>query len=534
MKIIITAVLFVSAFTAYKYFNKPKAALLPKINYMSCQGHSFDSQVKLQSSFYLSNKALPTNAQELNALLESAAFVQNLYTFTNISQINVQGPLTWSSLGNRPKIKILKIEDAAYPFNADFETELPLIGMTQPMINYLTKLLSFGEVKQAEPAKKVTYEYENNLKFCLKENNFATANTLKFIQPKDAFLAYFVVPKIQRRLIYNPIVKASATINPCMFNEAVTAGGVAPFAFWYHWNPELKGTDHNKGPFDCTLYYQNEKTINLVNVTLTENAPKKVADIDFEKFNFKDRPLNVSVQFGPQENTDFYPLDAKAEEYINLYLTKLDPHQVRKGLPIENGAKYDVTFNRVLVFLWSLNQHFDVIQKNIETTKYHVSIELKGKLRLSKKDMQINITYGRNLPGLEGSEYFEKNFSRDLLSKDILIYDGHASYGGIFTNVFEEMKKLPDNKDNLNYQILALYSCSSGHYFDAQMFKKLKTPGFRRDIISTGGGFRDSTSNASLALIASLDGYLYNERYVPFAYWATSFKTDNFLILTND
>lgn len=534
MKIIIIALILAAAFTAYKNLNKSQKVELPKYSYLSCQGTSFDSKVSLQSSFYLLASAVPAEANDLNSLAMSGSYTQNLYAFTNVSGINANGPVKWSSLGGKPKIKIIKIEDDVYPYSSEFESDHQLIGMPPQMVLYLQKVLALGKTSKGEPAKKVTYEYENDFKICLTENSFEAIKKINFIQPTDPFMAYFVIPISQRRLMNNARLKNTWTVNPCLNIEALSSSGVAPFAYWYHWNPKIDGRDYNKETFDCSLFYQPGKSVQDVQVSVTEAEPKKVKDLEFAKFSGLERPLKVSVHYGPQNGTNFHPLDAKVEDYINLYMSKIDLQQAKTNLPNFKGEKYDIVLTKMLLFLWNLNQHFDVVNKNIIVEPNHATVTLQGKLRLSKQDMEIVVTFARNSPGVEGTEYFDKLFAEDLLSKDILIYDGHSSYGGIFYNVFEEMKKVSEDKVNSNYQILALYSCSSGHYFDAENFKKIKTPGFRRDIISTGGGYQDVTSNASLALISSLDSFLYNERNVPFFNWAKSFKTDNFFILEND
>lgn len=534
MKLLITGLIIAAAYSSFKYLYKPAKVLLPKYSYLSCQGSSFDSKVSLQSSFYLLANAVPTEVKDLNSLALSGSYVQNLYTFTNVSGMNPNGAVKWSSLGGKPKIKITKIEDDVYPYNSEFEKDLPLIGMPPQMVLYLKKVLALGKISKGAPAKKVTYEYENDFKICLTENSFEMVKKISFIQPIDPFMAYFVIPLSQRRTMNNAKLKSTWTVNPCLNIEALSSQGVAPFAYWYHWNPKIEGRDFNKETFDCSLFYQEGKSIQNVQVILTEAEPKKVKDLDFEKFSGLERPLKISVHYGPQDGTNFYPLDAKVEDYINLYMRKIDLQQAKTNLPNVKGEKYDIVLAKMLIFLWSLNQHFDVVNKKITIQPNHATVTLQGKLRLSKQDIEIVVTFANNSPGVEGTDYFDKLFAEDLLSKDILIYDGHSSYGGIFSNVFEEVKKVSEDKVNTKYQILALYSCSSGHYFGAENFKKIKTPGFRRDIISTGGGYQDITSNASLALISSLDSYLYNERNVPFSLWAKSFKTDNFFILEND
>ena len=172
MKIIITVLILAAAFTSYKYLKKSQKIELPKYSYLSCQGSTFDSKVSLQSSFYLLASAVPAEIKDLNSLAMSGSYTQNLYAFTNVSGLNANGPVKWSSLGGKPKIKIIKIEDDVYPYNSEFETDHQLIGMPPQMVLYLQKVLALGKISQGEPAKKVTYEYENDLKFCLTENSF--------------------------------------------------------------------------------------------------------------------------------------------------------------------------------------------------------------------------------------------------------------------------------------------------------------------------------------------------------------------------
>ena len=533
-------IIFIALFTAaaifgLRYYKSTKIVELPKYQNLSCQGNSFDLKVKFTSSVYLLKKAIPEGDEAYkNELYRSSIYYQNLYPFTNTQDINLHGPVRWTSLGNRPQIKITGAEDAEYPFNADFEHEKNLVGFLPEQTKYLENLFTYGKIEKGEPSIKVNYEYENDLKICMTAGStLESLSEVKFPQPTDPYLAYFAVPIVQRRKIESKTYRVTHVTNPCTSAGALYASGVTPLAFWYHWKPFTEGADAEKNSFDCSLFYQEGKSINDLKITWTENTPEVIANPEYERFKNLNRPLYASVHYGAFNSTNFTSFDEdEIKNLVNLYLSGISAIEARDQMPSLTG-KYDYSLDKLVTFLWSVKNHFDVIKTSIEVEKYNMVVTLQGKLKLSKKDLELKLSLSRNAPGLEGSKFFADNFAQDLLNRDILIYDGHASYGGIFTEAFQNIENnLFRTKKDLNYQLLALYSCSSAYYFDSGKFTKFANPGFKRDLIHTGGGYQDVTSNSILAILSSVDGYLYNEKYVPFAFWAKSYKTDNFYILS--
>lgn len=532
--IIYIGVIAITCLLGVRYFKKPAPVVLPKYEHLSCIGNTFDLKVKFQSSVYLLEKALPSDEETLNILYYATIHYQNLYPFTNIPDINLNGPIKWNSLGSDPKIKILSIEDAPYPISAEFEKDTDIIGFTPEQTMYLQNLFTFGEVTKDEAAKKIIYEYENDLKLCLTVNSLDVIKDQKFPQPADPYLAYFSVPIVQRREITNSISKITDVVNPCISEGAISREKIATLGYWYHWRPYIQGADSKNVSFDCSLFYQEGKGLNSLNLTWLENPPVKVTNPDFEKFKNLERPIYASVHFGAANSTVFPPFDeAEVKKYVNLYLSEISLQDASDQLPARN-KKFDLAFSKITLLLWSVKNHMNLINTKVEVDKYHVVITLQGKLKLSKKDLELKLSLSRNHPGKEGSDYFASSFANDLLSKDILIYDGHAAYGGIFEGAFRNIQNdLATKNDELKYQLLALYSCSSAYYFDSKRFSKATNPEFKRDLIQTGGGYQDVTSNSILAVLSSIDGYLYNKKYVPFAFWANSYKSDNFYILSN-
>jgi|GEM_PF-4267077 len=536
MKNLIFIALFtIAAIFGLRYYKSSKVVDLPKYQNLSCQGNSFDIKVKFASSIYLLKKAIPEGDEQFrNELYRSSIYFQNLYPFTNTQDINLHGPVRWTSLGNRPVIKIVDSEDTGYPFNADFEQEKNLVGFLPEQTKYLENLFTYGKIDKGEPSTKINYEYENDLKICLKPDSTLEAlNEIKFPQPTDPYLAYFAVPIVQRRKIESKSYGVSHVTNPCTSTGALYASGVTPLAFWYHWKPFIQGTDAEKNSFDCSLFYQEGKSITDLKITWTENNPVTVTNPEYGKFKNLNRPLYASVHYGAYNSTNFTPFDeVEIKNMVNLFLSGISAIEARDSMPSLTG-KYDFALDKLIILLWSVKNHLNVIKTSVDVDRYHMVVTLQGKLKLSKKDLELKLSLSRNAPGLEGSKYFADNFANDLLNRDILIYDGHASYGGIFTEAFQNIENNSFSaKEDLDYQLLALYSCSSAYYFDSGKFTKFANPGFKRDLIHTGGGYQDMTSNSTLAILSSVDGYLYNEKYVPFAFWAKSYNSDNFYILS--
>ncbi len=264
-KILFTFVVFVGlVFVARSFlFKRDEIKLSKYSSYLSCQGSPFDLKVKFQSEAYLVNKGLPSSAQELNGLYHGVVYYQNLFTFMNLAKINNNGLIKSIGLGNRPIIKILKIEPASYPSSAEFEGAEEISGFPSEQEAYLKKVIATSKVLKGEPATKVSYEYENDLFVCANSEQIQDMKKLKFVQPIDPYFSYFVVPVSQRRSIQNPIWKVKATVNPCLSPTAVAAIGVAKFAFWYHWLPELQGRDSDGDSLTAVSFTPKENLSKL-------------------------------------------------------------------------------------------------------------------------------------------------------------------------------------------------------------------------------------------------------------------------------
>lgn len=520
---------------SYRFFFKSKPKEIPKYgNYLSCIGTPFDLKVKLKSEIYLLEKAMPEDQGELNRLMYAAVYYQNLFSFTNILDNNPNTNMKWSSVSDKdPVIKILGSEPAVYPYEVDFaDDEIELKGFPPAPTKYLTKVISYKKIHKGEPARKITYEYENDLLTCFTDPTPASISSMKFHQPMDPYTAYFAVPKSHRVLLKNPVRFAEGIYNPCMNPDGISAIGFNPFGYWYFWRPEAKGHSADKVPFDCTLFYQEGKNYQLPKVSYTENSPKDSKYLNFAHFEKINRPIKMTMLVGGQESKIFQKLEkADVEKFVDLYLSGIDASTARKQLP----AKYDAHFAKILLLLWKVKGHMEIYSKTVTSDELSVNLILRGKLKLSKKDIELKISLSPNNPDYEGADIFAKNFNNEFMNHDIVVYEGHASTGNVFNEGLKLLKEqnLANQDKSIAYQIFAIYSCSSSYYYHPESFPRIENPGFKRDIVRTAGAYLDGTGNGSLALIASLDQYLYNESYVPFAYWAKNFKSDNFYILSN-
>lgn len=528
--------LFLIAFIGYRYYRNSRPVEIPKYgNYLSCIGNAFDLDVKLKGEVYLVDKALPESEEDKNAFYHQAVFYQNLYAFTNLLEHNPGTTLKWVSFGTKmPKIKILGTEKTEYFQDVEFETELDKVDGFPPQAEaYLKSLLPHQKVARGEEATKVKYELEGELLTCFTDNNPQVLKSFKIFHPKDPYLAYYYMPKSHRvKIVNSGRAQAEGVINPCLNPDGLTSSGFNPFGYWYFWRPEAQGHSFDKTPFDCSLFYQKGKNISLVDVEVQEGAAERANYFDFKKFDNLERPIKLSLLVGGIEGAQFTRLDKEdVKKLVDLYLSDISLTEARKQLP----QKYDNHFSKILVLLYKLRNQMEIFSRDIQSDELYVNVTLKGKLKLSKKDIQIKISLSPNDPRYEGSEYFASNFAEDFLTNDIVIYEGHATVGTIFDKGLAKLKEqsFHPQDSSLRYQIFAIYSCSSTFYYQPGRFPKVGNPEFKRDVIRTAGAYVDGGGNGSLGLIASLDQYLYNESYVPFAYWAKNYKSDNFYILSN-
>lgn len=519
-----------------KSFFKPKQIELPKYgNYLSCIGNPFDLHMKFTSTTILEKSSLPEEKELQTRVFYSAAFYQNMFTFTNLHDYNASSNLKWSAMNDEePKIKILKVEETSYPIDIQIPAGTEVNGFPPEATAYLGKIIQKGKISKGEPAVKVTYEYENDIDMCFNENK-ADLSNVKVVQPIDPFHSYFVVPLEDRKMIANPVRKAEQIVNPCMNPEGITTLPFSPYYQWFFWRPFAEGHDSNKTAFNCNDYYKENVSIQSVNVSITENKPKEIAPIAFDKFENLNRPLSTSIFLGTMETKAFKKFNKEeAERYIKTYLSGIDANTARKELPVFAG-KFDPKFSTFLWLMRNLTEQMEVKISEYEVNEFSAKVVLKGKLKLSHKDIVLKLFLNQNNPRFEGSDYFERSFAEEFLNNDMVIYGGHVNQGNVFS---ESLKKYGDvmkakADKNMSYQIFALFSCTAGFFFNGDGFPSNENPEFQRDVIRTGGGFSDGSANSALILLGQVDSYLYNKKYAPFAYWSKMAKSDNFYILTN-
>ena len=528
------SVVAILSVVGWKYFknSKPDITQQKYGSYLSCLGTPYDLRAKVQGYLILPKKALPESEEAKQALFRQAIVYQNLFTFTNIKDNNPQVPISSSNLSMENfNTEILNIEDATYPIFAEFEADYEIAGFPPEASRYLERLLPLGKIEKGEPAVKISYIFEANEYLCLNSKNASDVNAIKHIQPVDPYLAYFYVPKMQRRPISHPHRELTYHINPCLNPGYIDDGGVSPFGLWYYWRPFIEGHDKDKQSFDCNLFYREGVTVNTVPVTFTENTPKATVSLDLEKFDISDRPIKTSLFLGAYRNKNFQPFVVEdVERLIHLYTSSIELKEATDNLPYK---KYDPALSSLLIVTWKIGKHLDIIKKEIEVKENYVKLILKGKLKLSKKDLELGIYLSPSSEKSPGYENFSRFAAENFLTSDIFIYEGHSADGTVFNGAFQELKN-KTNSSKLKYQILGLFSCSSDLNYNAKAFPRVESPDFKRDIIQTASSYNDFEANVFIGLMGSLDSYLYNQRYVPFGNWAQAFKSDNMYILTNN
>lgn len=521
---------------AFKVYRSTRTIEIPKYgNYLSCVGHAYDLDIKLKGEVIVLNKALPENAAEKEALFKHAAFFQNLYAFTNLLEHNPNSPLKWVSFGSKKSlVTITKTESVDYPLNLEFNNKTPITGFPPMAENYLKKLMPTGSTSKGEPATKVSYEMESKLLTCFTEETPQSLSKLNIFHPIDPYLAYYYVPPSHHlKIVNSDRAAAEDVVNPCLNPGGITSSGFNPYGYWYFWRPEAQGRSFDQTPFDCSLFYKEGVNLKRVSVNFQEAPPEKATYFDFKKFDNLQRPIKFTFLVGGIEGSNFTKLNTQeVKKFVDLYLSDISLQQARSQLP----AKYDTHFSKVLAILYKIKNHMEIFNHEVRSDELYADVFLKGKLKLSKKDIELKISLSPNDPRYSSADHFADTFAKDFLTSDIVIYEGHATTGMIFDQGLEKLhSQSPKIQDNsIAYQIFAIYSCSSSFYYHPERFPKVENPNFRRDVVRTAGAYADGGGNGSLGLLASLDQYLYNESYVPFAYWAKNYKSDNFYILTND
>lgn len=500
-------------------------------HYLSCHGDPYDYRVKHSSVVYLLKEATPTEEKDKTNLFHAAIFYQNMYAFSNLHDYNqYQQNIKWASLSDSlPAIKIVKVEESTYPASTVIPSDTKLIAFPPEPTSYVNSLIKLGQTTKGAPAWKVTYEYENDLLLCFAKEN-PDVSKLKIVHPLDPYTAFFVVPEESKRLVSNPARETKQKINPCIDPEILSPSSFYPFLYWYAWRPFAESRD-----FKCSDFYKEDETIKTIHPVYTENAPKEVHPLNLLAFENMNRPLNIAVYLGTQETKAYKKLDTQiGKEYITRFLSGIDISSARNDLPPE--GKFDHKFSTMLWLMRNTTEQMNVKKTDIYVEESFVRVEVKGQLKLSRKDVAIKFYLVQIHSELDGADQFAKAFADDFLNHDIVIYEGHVANGNVFSDSIAKYRDQMMSKmdKSIQYQIFALHSCSANFFFRPESFPEIQNEQFERDYIRTSGGFLDGTGNSTLTLIGQVDSYLYNKSYVHFSDWSRITKTDNFYILSNN
>src|SRR5690606_28553102 len=122
--------------------------------------------------------------------------------------------------------------------------------------------------------------------------------------------------------------------------------------------------------------------------------------------------------------------------------------------------------------LYKLRNQIQIISKEVQSDDLYVNVILRGKLKLSKKDIELKMSLSPNDPKYQGADIFASNFANDFLTNDIVIYEGHATTGTIFEDGLKKLKEqnFQPQRNDIAYQIFAIYSCSSTFYYHPSRF----------------------------------------------------------------
>jgi hypothetical protein len=244
----------------------------------------------------------------------------------------------------------------------------------------------------------------------------------------------------------------------------------------------------------------------------------------------------MSILLGASENLHFIPIDKeKLTGLIKKFLSGINEEEAVFEFR-NNKDFFDNRIHSFLFFLRSLNEHFQIKNMKSDIQDYSFEILIQGQLKFSRKDIEIRIALAPNHQDSKGKKQFDQFFAASFLNSDIFTYLGHVNGGRIFKKVLDEQKNeiVKNQMSHLQYQIFAIFSCSSGHFFNFKDFPKPNSPHFQRDVLMSASSFRDFGFPPILALIAQVDGHFYNQTSIPFFNWSTFSKSDNFFVLYND
>ncbi len=527
--------------------DKKSAVQLPsevvKQENLSCIGRVKDVEIEYDANYIVSKNALPKNADGspnqdyfLNILYYGTMYLPFSFGFVN----EKAGARFMSMYPDSVDLQEVKSEEAIYPY------DVTTISMKEDRIKFYPPLMAqyyrgviAAGVKKGEPALKVSGKVKFRALFCL--SGAATgldSGQFEFNVPVDPQTIYEVVPKSDWLPIKNPISGDTITTNPCINPEGVKISSdhteMYNGDFYYFWDPNLKGQSADGKNFDCSKWYKDGENYTKLKTRIFDYRSETKASLPFKELASKGSPLEMAIVIGFQRDAYKKLSNDWLAQAIEQSLIAKSSNDHQKILPMfQRPKEEDLSVDKMLIILWRLGMNMEIEHKEIHIESDLARVELRGKLKASKKSMTINIILGNSKSTSSNYEPFKREVGKRLVTSDIFVYDGHSGFGQSLDpknlGIEESLSALADKAPQ--HQVIGLFSCQSLFNYHPDKFPQLPAIS-NRSWVHTLGDYKDLGANGSIAILASLEHFIVNGREVPFNRWAKDFANDNFMMLT--
>lgn len=532
-KVLLPGLFILSVFAGRWYLFSPRTAELPAYNYLSCVGEAKDVDATYEADVLFVKRALPETSN--SEIFWAGANRLNSFVFENQTRY---APSDFKAIGvgEDIRIDILGTTEVGYPQSLTFRPSSQEHFYPFGDADYVRNLYSLGKVEEGEAAIKVRVRISQNIHLCRSDKSPVVPEDLRLFAPADPYLAFSYYPLSAWPRLWKANEKKAVVHNPC--SEAELLPRIPekwnPLAFAFSWRPFVEGRSYDKTSFDCRESYRLGENVFEVKPRFVPRLDKKVTDIDFGAFKDLNRPIKATAFFGALRSFSFRPMDpVVVKALVESYLLPIGDSEARRKLPI-GDENFDLALSRVLIFLRNVSAVIEPHSREVHVTPLSIGVSIRGKFKLSKKDLDLFVHFSPISPDFPGYDIFAQAVEERLLQSDIFIYEGHNHGGKPLRATLNRLKEkyhgaLPTGAPE--YQLVAMLSCSANGVYHRSNFPK--PPGMRRDFVYGLSSYLDIPGHGVLSFITAADKFAYNGRIPHFGNWASAHKSDNLYLLVN-
>lgn len=456
-----------------------------------CSGEGAERSVRLDGKLVLNERFLPAGAAEReiavrHAIREQLKFVPAALLFDP----EVRSLGAFYADVERVPIESVKTHPGTYGLDLAID-RVHDPGTTQDR-DYVLRAEKAGSTQGRDPSLVVTYRAPLRIAACV-----AGGGALgKVDLPADPYLAYWMVPPTERR----PTASDQRLDNPCADSQLSEPG--FPSFYYYGWEPKRLDPDHG---FRCDRWLHEGRQFFASALTWGESdsaVPLEPLAELVRADGGSGRPISVSVIIGALRPWTL-PVDvaglARALASGDRAPVQAAQRLAARGRTFET---LDPGAREMLRFLSLCPEVLDVEAQDVEEAGRGLRVELRGRLRESKRGVDLRVFFGITSEDVPPGASHWDELERALVTSDLLFYIGHSGMGrnldpdllAARAGVSSKFLRRPP------YQLIGLLSCRAYGEYLGRWIQALGSEG-RTDLLALAG----SQGEVHLVPLAILD-----------------------------